>query len=166
MPAPPYSLHQPELHGERPANVVCGCCFAARPANCWLLFLRGLGRSDYPPAVFACSGLVLQAVFACLLAFAMPGPLPFSSFAPFNFALPPPVHFHVRRDHRKASVCKLQELSRWQLQHGPAVAARAPVLTFPLFPAESIDPGPWFSVEFVRLSCTVHICVRPRHVYV
>ena len=37
MPAPPHSLHQPALHGERPANVVCGCCFAARPANCWQL---------------------------------------------------------------------------------------------------------------------------------
>ena len=46
-----------------------------------------------------------------------------------HFALPPPVHVHVRQDHRSR---KLYELSRWQLQRGPAVAARAPVhlLTF------------------------------------
>ena len=33
MPAPPYSLHQPALHDRRPANFICGCCFAARPAD-------------------------------------------------------------------------------------------------------------------------------------
>ena len=60
--------------------------------------------------------------------------------APVHFALPP-VHFHVRQDRR----WELYRLSRWQRQHGPAVAARAPVpfLLFTLFPAESIDPGPW-----------------------
>ena len=53
------------------------------------------------------------------------------------------------------AVCKLRELSRWQLQHGPAVAARAPVylLTY-LFPAESMILGHGSSVEF-RLRCTV-----------
>ena len=39
-------------------------------------------------------------------------------------------------------------LSRWQLQHGPAVAARAPVhlLTY-LFPAESMILGHGYSVN-------------------
>ena len=30
--------HQPALHGERQANFVAAVVFAARPANCWLLF--------------------------------------------------------------------------------------------------------------------------------
>ena len=42
-------------------------------------------------------------------------------------------------------VCKLRELSRWQLQHGPAEAARAPVHFFDLLPfsCRVHDPGPW-----------------------
>ena len=111
-----------------------GCCFAERPANCWLFVLRGLCRADHLPAVFACSGLVLRALFACLLAFAMPCPLPFSSVAPFILLCPPPCSFHVCRNPRKASVCKLQELSRWQQQRWSAVAARAPHCIHPPFP--------------------------------
>ena len=49
--------------------------------------------------------------------------------APFYFALPP-CSFHVRQDRR----VKLYELSRWQLQHRPAVAARAPVHLFDFLP--------------------------------
>jgi len=77
----------------------------------------------------------------CLPTFAMPYLLPSSSFSPFCFVFPAPVHYHVRQDRRPS----LQGLPCWQLQHGPAVAARAPVGTFDfyLFPAESIDPGPW-----------------------
>ena len=56
--------------------------------------------------------------------------------SPVLFCFAPPVHFHVRQDRRE-----LYELSRWQLQRGPAVAARAPVLTFTLFPAESMILG-------------------------
>ena len=42
-----------------------------------------------------------------------------------HFALPP-VHFHVLQDHHTNSL-HAARLSCWQLQHGPAVAARAPV---------------------------------------
>ena len=93
--------------------------------------------------------LVQQALFACL-PFCLPYPLPISSFAPVQFALPPSSSCHVHSFHfasvcfpcslpcapgsvRASSlllgpaVCQLRELSRWQLQHGPAVAARAPV---------------------------------------
>ena len=59
--------------------------------------------------------------------------------APVQFCFAP-VHFHVRQVRRE-----LYELPCWQQQRGPAVAARAPVhvFDFTLFPAESIDPGPW-----------------------
>ena len=129
VPAPRYSLHQLALHGERPANI-CGCCFAARPvsAGSSAAVLQGLCRSDRPPAVFACSGLAQQAVCACHLCHAIPtAPV----HQPRSVLICPhsPVHFHVRRDPRKATVCKLQELSRWQLQRGSAVAARAPCYT-------------------------------------
>ena len=67
-----------------------------------------------------------------------------------------PVHVHVRQDRRlagpavclsvRASSLPAAKLSRWQLQHGPAVAARAPgpfltYLTYLLFPAESMILG-------------------------
>ena len=81
--------HLPALYGKRQANFVGSCCFAARPANCG-------------PFVCceACAGrrirwLCLPAVpcsagFVCLLAFAMPWPLPFSCSCPrsVHFALP------------------------------------------------------------------------------
>ena len=62
------------------------CCEAGQLLA---VLLRGLCRADCLPAVFACSGLVLQAVFACLLAFAMPCPLPFSSVCPRSVLLCP-----------------------------------------------------------------------------
>ena len=138
VPAPPYSLHQPAMHDRRPANFICGRCFAARPANCWLFVLRPVPGGESAGCV-ACSGLVQQAVLAFHLCHFMPTALIVCPVL-FNFALPP-VHYHVRQDRRR----KLYGLSCWQLQHGPAVAARAPVhvLTLVLFPAESIDPEPW-----------------------
>ena len=52
------------------------------------------------------------------------------------------------------AVCKLRELSRWQLQHGPAVAARAPVHLTASFSCRVHDPGPWVSVD-CKLSCVL-----------
>ena len=85
-----HSPHQPALHGERPANFVCGCCFAARPANCWLFVtLRPVPGGESAGCV-----LVQQAV--CLLAFAMPtAHLILPPFSLFCFA---PCSFHVRQD--------------------------------------------------------------------
>ena len=103
--------------------------------------------------------LVLRAV--CLLfTLCLPCPLPFIRscphstvcFAPVQFALFACTLFismcariiSVRASSLSGpAVCKLQELSRWQLQHGPAVAARAPVHLTPSFPCRVHDPGPW-----------------------
>ena len=56
-----------------------------------VVLLQGLCRADHLPAEFACSGLVLRALFACR--FAMPCPLPFSSFAPVQFCFAPTCSF-------------------------------------------------------------------------
>ena len=61
-----------------------------------------------------------------------------NSLSPFKCCFAP-VHFHVRQDRR----VRLYELSRWQLQHGPAEAARASVVTFS-FPAEFMILGHGF----------------------
>ena len=93
-----------------------GCRFASRPV----------------PVGLSASCVRLQrpcsAGYVCLLAFAMPCPLPSSFLPPFSVALPP-CSVHVRQDRRG----KLYRLSCWQLQHGPAEAARAPFVTFYLF---------------------------------
>ena len=90
------------LHGERPANFVGSCCFAVRPANCWLFFLVACAgrrvRRLCPPAVALFCGLC-----ACL-------PLPCHAHCPshrcpvqFCFAHPP-VHSMCARI--VASSCK------------------------------------------------------------
>ena len=129
VPAPPHSLHQPALHGERPANI-CGCCFAARPvpagSSAAVYYKASAGRIIRRlclPAVALFSRLCLPDAFAMPTALIISLPL-------FCFDLPPPpVHFHVRQDRRNS----LQELSRWQLQRGSAVAARAPCCIHPPF---------------------------------
>ncbi len=84
-PAPPHSLHQPALHGKRPANFIC-----------WLaVMLRGLCRSDRLPAVFACSGLVLPACLPVHLCHALPATFAIHAHcpcppAPVLFAFPAP----------------------------------------------------------------------------
>ena len=113
------------------------CCFAARPAICWLLFHQGLCRAENPPAVSACSGFVLQAV--CLLAFAMPCPLPFSTFCP-PFILLFPCSVHVRQDRRVATVCKLQDCPVGSCNTGLQWWPVRRFLTY-LFPAESMILG-------------------------
>ena len=57
---------------------------------------------------------------------------------PLFILLCPPVHVHVRQDRRRR---KLYGLSRWQLQHGPAVAARASVDFLPFFLQSSLILG-------------------------
>ena len=77
-------------------------CTAWREAGQLLavVLLQGLCRADHLPAVFACSGLVQQALLACRLCHAIPAAL-INVPAPVHVALPPPVHFHVRQDRRK-----------------------------------------------------------------
>ena len=164
-----HSPHHPALHGERPANIICGHCFAARPANCWLFVsLRPVPGGESAGCV-RLQWLVLQAV--CLLAFAMPCPLPFSSFLPpccsFCFS---PCSFHVRQDRPKLNhhVCKLRDCPvgscNTGLQWQPV---RRFHLTLTLFPAESMILGHGCSVNNkVKMYCAVDISVRPRHVFV
>ena len=103
-PAPPHSLHQPALHGKRPVNFIgwLFCCEACTGRIVCSCLLQGLCRSDRLPAVFACNGLVLQAVFACPPLLSMPAAL--IIVCPRSILHCPLVHDHVRQD-RRAS-CK------------------------------------------------------------
>ena len=75
------------------------CCEAGQLLA--VVLLRGLCQADCLPAVFACSSLVLRALFACS-PFAMPCPLS-STFLPRSVLLcPPPCQFHVRQDRRSS----------------------------------------------------------------
>ena len=91
-----------------------------------------------PPAV-ACS-----AGFVCLLAFAMPCPLPSSFLPPFNFALPPCSFPCAPGSSLQVVRTVLLAATTRACSGGPCAG-----FDFYLFPAESIDPGPWFSVRFV-----------------
>ena len=142
---PPPTCTARRVAGQRRLRLL----FAARPANCWLLFLRGLCRSDRPPAVFACSGPVLPALFAC-------SPLPCHAhcpdhqFAPVQFCFAPLfISMCARIVVASCTDCPVGSYNT-VLQWRPVRR----FLTFDSFsfPAESIDPGPWFSVKFVRLS--------------
>ena len=125
------------------------CCFAARPANCWLLVLEACAgrriRWLCPPAVACSAGCLFACHFACQ-AHCPSTSCPRSvCFAPFNCALFAPVH-PCAPGSSFVSTNSLQaaRLSRWQLPHGPAEATRAPVhlLTLLLlFPAESMILG-------------------------
>ena len=126
--------------------------FAARPANCWLLF-RGLSRTESAPAVFACSALFSR-LFVCLLASAFAMSTAHLKFAcPCSFAS---VHFHVRQDRHssKQHVCKLLDCPvgscNTGLQWRPV---RRFLVDSPSFSCRVHDPGPWVSVRFIRLSC-------------
>ena len=141
------SLHSPHLPARREAGRRHPRpLFAARPANCWpFCFEACAGRRIRR----LCSPAVAVQRAVCLLAcspFACHAHCP-HHLAPIKFACPRPFHFcfivlchlfhvHVRQDRRLGpAVCRRKfvvqqfasyELSRWQLQHGPAVAARAP----------------------------------------
>ena len=120
--------------------------FAAKPANCGPFVLRPVpdGESAGCVCLQCCSAGFL---FACL-PFCLTCPLPLSSLlAPSLFSLLCPVHFcfichlfiamcaRIGQGQQfvlgpavcvRASSLPATTLSRWQLQHGPAVAARAP----------------------------------------
>ena len=134
------------------------CCKAG---HLWPLFLQGLCRAESPPAVSACSALFSR-LFVCLPSLpAIPTahlkficPIPVALPHSFCFVVLSPVPCHAHQDRRLAgpavcfqsgpAVCQRRKLSRWQLQHGPAVAARAPVhLLTPSFSCRVHDPGPW-----------------------
>ena len=97
-PEPPHSLHLPALHGERPANFIGGCCFAARPAICWLLCLEACARQIIcrlcPPAAALFSRLCACSPLPCH------AHCPSHRLPPFNFACFAPCSFHVRQDRR------------------------------------------------------------------
>ena len=145
MPAPPHSLHQPALHGERLANVVGSCCFAARPANCWLFVSSRPVPGRSPAGCVRLQWLVLQAV--CLLAFAMPchAHCPQRS-CPRSFCFVCPHLFIPCAPGSSQVCCKNCPVGSCNtgLQRRPV---RRFHLTLTLFPAEFNDPGPWFSVN-------------------
>ena len=147
MPAPLHSPHLPALHGERPANVICGCCLLRGRPSVAVCFEACAGRRIRRLCLPAVP--VLQAVFCLPCHLCLPCPLPFSTFLPpFKFALPRSVHFALPLFSPCApgSSCveptclQAARLSRWQLQHGPAVAACAPgpFCDCFLFPADSM----------------------------
>jgi len=146
----------------RQADIICGSCGCCCKTGHRLVVSGGLCRTERQQAVFACSACSAGFLFACCH-LCLPCPLP-SSFAPFKFAFPRsvlillclPCPFHVRQDRREelfvsppqATCLQAARLSRWQLQHGPAVAARAPVPFDSLpFSCRVHDPGPWVSVN-------------------
>ena len=135
-----------------------------------------------------CRLCCLQLLFSRFL-FCLPCPLPAMPTALIKF-LPPfillapvhsillvlclhPVHVHVRQDRRlvragglfpvRASSLPAARLSRWQLQHGPAVAARAPVrLLTPSFSCRvHLILGHGCSVNFVSKMSVVNTCASP-----
>ena len=146
MPAPPHSLHQPALHGERPANVIC-----------WLLFCykacagRIVRRLCLPAAALFC-GLCLPAA-----------PLPCHAHCPHRlppvqFALPPVHSMCARIISLQAARTVLLAAATRACSGGPCAGSR---FDFYLFPAELLDPGPWFSVNLsVKMYCT-YKCAPP-----
>ena len=148
-------------------------CFCSEAGHLWPFVLRpepggesaGCGCLQLPCSAGCVCLRCCSAGFLLPATLCLPCPLPFSTVAPVQFALCLPVHFKfcfifasfapvhpcapgssVRASglfSDRASSLQAARLSRWQLQHGPAVAARAPVhflLTY-LFPAESIILG-------------------------
>ena len=116
----------------RPTSSVAVVSSRPVPAGSSVAVLQGLCRSDRPPAVLACNGLILRALRAC-------SPLPCHAHCPpqrscpRSFCFAPTCLFPCAPGSSQATVCKLQELSRWQLQCGSAVTARAPCCIHPPF---------------------------------
>ena len=115
----------------------CDCCETRPSAGC---FLRPVPDGESAGCV-RLQWLVLRAVCLPAIPTAHQHLAPVQHFAcprPFScFVVLSPVSCHVRQDHHlagpavclsaRASSLPATKLSRWQLQHGPAVAARAPV---------------------------------------
>ena len=132
------ALPPPTCTARREAGQLCGqLCFCCEAGQLLAVVLRP--EPDGESAGCVCLQLPCSAgcVPACLC---LPCPLPFISSCPRSvfIKLLCPVHLlHCAlplfmpcapgSPLLGPAVCKLRELSRWQLQHGPAVAARAPV---------------------------------------
>ena len=170
----------PHPPARREADVVCSCCcVAARPANCgpFVCCEACAGRRVRRlclPAVPCSAGFL----FACCPLPAMPtallNSLPRSSCLPRPFIL---LLFATcscpcapGSSSPNTNSLQAARLSRWQLQHGPAVAARAPgPFDCFSFSCRVHDPGPWVSVKFIRLRCLCKyecappacLCLRP-----
>ena len=143
----------------REASQVIGCCFAARPATSWLFVSSGPVPDGESAGCVCLQSLVQQAVLpavpvlkaVCLSIFACHAHCPhqflppFSCFAPIHLVCLPRSCPCAPGSVSVPAVCKLRELSCWQLQHGPAEAARAPVFdSFDFFFSCRVhDPGPW-----------------------
>ena len=110
----------------REAGQLCGsCCFCCQAGQLLAVSSRPVPGGESAGCV-RLQWLVLQAV--CLLAFAMPCPLPFSTFLPPFILLCLPLFIPCVPGSPPQPTClQAARLSCWQLQHGPAVAARAPV---------------------------------------
>ena len=154
--------HLPALHGEKQADVGLQLLFHCEAGHLWPFVLRPvpgggcvrLQCSVLRAFLFACHSLPAMPTALNVLA---PVQLLQVCLPPFTLLRLPPVPFHVRQDRQLGpAVCQGQQfvrasslpaarLSRWQLQHGPAVAARAPVhlLTLLPFSCRVHDPGPW-----------------------
>ena len=137
-PAPSHSLHQPALHGKRPANFIgwlfcCEACTGRIVCSCFFKACAGriVCRLCLPAAALVCRLCV-----PARLCHAMPTAL--IILAPVHFALSTPLFIPCA----PGSSFTLYRLSCWQLQHGPAEAARAPVFDFsPFFLQSSLILG-------------------------
>ena len=136
------------------AAAVVVCCKAG---HLWPCVLRPVPGGESAGCVR------LQWLFCGLCAccrLCLPCPLPSSScprsvclvLCPLHCAFPPFIPCAPGSPFSRASSLFVSQgqqfasygLSRWQLQHGPAVAARAPVhLTLFFFLQSPFDPGPW-----------------------
>ena len=114
-PAPPHSLHQPPSQGKAgQLHLLAVCCKA-----CAGHFIRRL----FAATALSCHALPAHLCHPCLLPSILRLP-------PFCSAFPAPCSLPCA----PGSSRKLQGLPCWQLQHGTALAARAPVVTFAFSP--------------------------------
>ena len=142
LPAALHSPHQPALHGERPANIICGHCFAARPANCWLFVsLRPVPGRESAGCVCLqqpCSAGFVSACSGLFSGLCLPVARLCHAHCPQRSS-PRPVHFVCPlfipcvpgSSCLQATSLQAARLSRWQQQRGSAVAARAPCYIHP-----------------------------------
>ena len=115
------------------------CCFAARPANCWLLFCYK-----------ACAGQIIcrlclpAAAWFCGLCLLACSPLPCHAHCPSHRL--PPVHFALPSVHSMcARINSLQAARTVLLAAATRACSGGPCIGFDSFsfPAGSIDSGPW-----------------------
>ena len=135
LSASTIALPPPTCTARREAGQLCRqlllCCEAGHLLA--VCFLRPVPDGESAGCV-CLQCLVQQAV--CLLAFAMPCPLPSTFLPPFILLCPVlfillcPLFIPCAPGSLQATRLQAARLSCWQLQHGPTVAARAPVHLF------------------------------------